>query len=158
MSESRVAKPEAALPTEAPHPVPASRAGRPSRKDRGCSVADCPRAFYARERCHHHYKQAMKSGEITRTQGERGRGTINKQGYRIIYRDRKAYPEHRLVMAECIGRELHPWETVHHINGDRLDNRIENLQLRVGKHGQGAAYRCIDCGSERIEPVELRGD
>lgn len=63
--------------------------------------------------------------------------------------------EHVFIMSEYLGRPLYDWETVHHINGVRDDNCIENLQLRIGQHGTGWKYSCPDCGSDRVHPVEI---
>lgn len=55
--------------------------------------------------------------------------------------------EHRLVMAKAMGRPLLKHETVHHIDGDKHNNKISNLQLRFGRHGKGIKLKCRQCGS-----------
>lgn len=52
-----------------------------------------------------------------------------KEGYRCFTIDCKQVYEHRLVMEEMIGRPLFVHETVHHKNGNRLDNAPDNLEL-----------------------------
>lgn len=63
--------------------------------------------------------------------------------------------EHRLVLARALGRLLRSHETVHHIDGDRQNNALENLELRQGKHGAGVRLVCRSCGSHDVEAVKL---
>lgn len=90
--------------------------------------------------------------------------TIHTDGYRLIWmpehpnaNGRKYVSEHIYVMSEYLGRPIDTQtESVHHINGDKLDNRIENLQLRKSFHGKGQAWECQDCGSHNVKSVALK--
>ena len=73
-------------------------------------------------------------------------GSINSGGYRKVTvppellhltNGQTSEAEHRLVMARHLGRPLHPGEVVHHRNGVRTDNRIENLELLSSDHPKG---------------------
>lgn len=88
---------------------------------------------------------------------------ITNQGYVWIYfkdhpnaYDGKYVPEHILNMEAHLKRYIDSSvESVHHIDGDRQNNSIENLQLRKRYHGKGQAWKCQSCGSHDIVAVEL---
>lgn len=113
-----------------------------------CSVEGCEETVKAKGLCGAHYRRQKLYGDVNAdapvlTKNARRRH-ISRQGY--VYLSWRDHPvagkngnvlEHRLVMYEMLGRTLLPGESIHHKNGNRADNRPENLELWVTTQPSG---------------------
>ena len=94
-----------------------------------CSIDGCERPKFCKGMCTKHYQRFHTHGspEFIKIR-EAGQGTIH-HGYKVITVDGKQVPEHRHIMEIYLGRKLLPKEQVHHIDGDTLNNRLDNLKI-----------------------------
>jgi hypothetical protein len=146
------------------------RAGKPldapMRKRRECfdlcSVEACGNTSWARGFCPMHYWRWRQHGDVGGAESLRPGGSVvnRKDGYVSIHDP--THPaaksdgyvlEHRLVMERHLRRSLLKHENIHHINGDRADNRLENLEL--WSKSQPAGQRVTDKVAWAIELLEL---
>lgn len=110
----------------------------------------CEKKVHAKGYCRCCYEKIRRRDRglvkkpITHCRRSNGTGTINNGGYVLI--SIKDHPnkmpsgrilEHVYVMSNYLGRPLKKEERVHHKNGIRHDNRIENLELWTVSHPSG---------------------
>ncbi len=109
-------------------------------------------------------------GHIPRNKGA-GHGYVTENGYRRIKVDGQDLMEHRVVWEEENG-PIPLGHSIHHLNGNKLDNRLENLELltrgqhsthhnrhrtyRVGWHHSEETKRKIGQGNRKPKPRKVR--
>ena len=142
----------------------------PRGPDRHCEIDDCTNEVDAHELCSTHLKRRNLGKDIgapVRTwkmkPGEWGDWTENRTGYVVRHgykgpnvKNRPYQLQHRYVMEQHLGRDLKKHENVHHVNGIRDDNRIENLELWsvMQPSGQRVADR-IEWAKSLLEEYEF---
>lgn len=110
-----------------------------------CAVNGCGKPYARSGYCRGHFDRSVKfgdplGGEPIRDRAPNGspKSILTSGGYVLAWAPNDAHAqangyalEHKLVVAQMIGRALLAGENVHHLNGAKNDNRPENLELWV---------------------------
>lgn len=98
-----------------------------------CIVDNCKNICKSGVACEMHRARMMYHGSYNYSPNwnnlKKGMPCITKYGYYRVNINGKRFLQHRYIMEQIIGRKLKKNEVVHHINGNKLDNRPENLEL-----------------------------
>lgn len=110
----------------------------------------------ARGLCKLHWQRWRNSlpMEAPKDYHKRKGGWVNQGYHWITTPDGQEILEHRYIMEQQLGRKLGTDEVVHHINGDKLDNGLENLEV-LGRAEHTSHHRpkrkpCKVCGKDDL--------
>lgn len=70
---------------------------------------------------------------------------VRADGYEVVRWGDRVVRVHRLIAESVLGRRLLPEEEVHHRNGDKLDNRPENLAVMADRAAHMREHRKVSC-------------
>jgi hypothetical protein len=121
---------------------------------RFCYVPGCSDKVWANGLCRFHDQRQRTGIPLTKPRGFRSlekKGWIDKLGYKWVMVAGKDVLEHRYIVETALGRKLTIDETIHHINGIKVDNRWpENLEVLHRafhtSHHRGHQSPCQICG------------
>lgn len=105
----------------------------------------CKERGYRNNFCSHKCRVENNIGE--KHPSWKGGRRYNDMGYVMRYCPQHPkniygyYFEHRIIMEEHLGRYLDSSESIHHINGKKDDNRLENLQVMTNSEHSKLTYR-----------------
>lgn len=114
-----------------------------------CGSPNCERLIHRRADGPKYCKSCIN----IREQNPRWKGGRVKHaaGYIMLHTNDRGYVlEHRLVMEQHLGRQLMPHENVHHRNGRKADNRIENLELWITQQPSGQRVSDLIAWAEEL--------
>lgn len=101
---------------------------RERNKSRICSVGDCNKNVRSLGLCKKHYSRNRRNGDPLIKKHE-ANGSPNIKGYRKKRIGDRIITEHQWIVEKLIGRRLKKGESVHHIDGNKLNNEPKNLML-----------------------------
>lgn len=118
-----------------------------------CTVKGCGLKHHAHSYCAKHATRFVRYGDpLVCSNYNRGSGRcVTKVGYVLVYEDGKWEYEHRQVVEKSLGKKLGTREVIHHIDGDKANNKLSNLLVTTPEehtkihepHWNRRIFKCV---------------